>query len=116
MTPTGDTDKYRIGKSLRKKGGFDGEIFFGRSGELAGRVNEQVGTWLETKTPVVIETDGDTLEAQRYCVYVLDGKEVKLPCGGTHPKSLGEIVSIRVRYEFFPDVQEFTMYTQFEVE
>lgn len=115
MTPTGDTDKYRIGKSLRKKGGFDGEAFFARSGELAGKVNEQVSAWLEAKTLVVIETDGDTLEAQRYCVYDLDGKEVKLPCGGTHPKSLDEIASIHVRYEFFPDEQEFTMYTQFEL-
>jgi len=115
MTPTGDMDKYRVGKSLRKKGGFDSETFFARSGELADQVNEQVSAWLATKTPVVIETDGDTLEAQRYCLYVLDSKEVKLPCGGTHPKSLAEIASIRVRYEFFPDIQEFTMYTQFEV-
>ncbi len=115
MTPTGDTDKYRIGKSLRKKGGFDSETFFARSGELADKVNEQVGAWLEAKTPVVIETDGSSLEAQRYCVYVLDDKKVKLPCGGTHPKSLAEIASVQVRYEFFPDIQEFVMYTQFEV-
>lgn len=115
MTPTGDTDKYRIGKSLRKKNGFDSETFFARSGELAGNVNEQVSAWLETKTPVVIETDGATLEAQRYCVYILDGKEVKLPCGGTHPKNLGEIASIQVHYDFFPDTKAFTMYTQFEI-
>lgn len=114
MTPTGDTDTYRIGKSLRKKGGFDSETFFARSGALAGKVNEQVGVWLETKTPVVIETDGNTLEAQRYCVYMLDGRQVRLPCGGTHPKSLTEIASVHVRYEFFPDEQSFTMYTEFK--
>jgi alanyl-tRNA synthetase len=89
----GSTDRYRLGKSLRKRGfitdGLEAEL-----PEIQARVTETLANWLATDAPVRIERDGERLTDRRYWVCELPGAEARIPCGGTHLASLGELAQI----------------------
>jgi alanyl-tRNA synthetase len=89
----GSTDRYRLGKSLRKKG-FVTEALEADLAEIEARVTETLAGWLATDAAVRIERDGERLTDRRYWVCELPGAEARIPCGGTHLASLGELAQI----------------------
>lgn len=105
-------DKYRFGKSLRKKTGFEASVFFERLGQISDTVNRQLVEWIGTGVEVVIETSGSDLESRRNWTCCLDGTLVKFPCGGTHLTSLNKLASINVSFDPSVDLQEMIMHTQ----
>jgi alanyl-tRNA synthetase len=90
----GSTDTYRLGKSLRKKGfGTDG---FAESLEaIQADVNASLAEWVATAAPVRVDRDGEGLTDRRSWVCELPGQTVRIPCGGTHATSLGELGELR---------------------
>jgi alanyl-tRNA synthetase len=92
----GARDTYRIGKSLRKKG-FD-PAAFDDSGALAARVNETLGEWIATDAAVRVEAPEPGIGARRSWVCALPGHAARIPCGGTHARSLGELGAVTVAF------------------
>ena len=97
ILPNGSRDVYRIGKSLRRKG-FD-PAALDDLGALTARVDGHLASWLESGADVRIERDGDTLADRRSWVCELPGGAARIPCGGTHVDSLGDIAAITVAFE-----------------
>ena len=110
ITPTGCTDHYRFGKSLRKNG-FDSAAFLDQLPEMERRVSDQVQQWISTGEPVTILASGPTLESERWMKSRLDGAEIRFPCGGTHIQSLAEYESISISFERIEELPEIRMRT-----
>jgi len=89
----GSTDRYRLGKSLRKKG-FLTEGLADHLPELQAAIEQTLAAWLATDAAVRIERDGPLLTDRRYWVCELPDGEARIPCGGTHLASLGELAQI----------------------
>lgn len=83
-------DTYRLGKSLRKRG-FVVEGLADALGEVEASVNRQLSEWIGQDAPVRVDRDGERLTDRRYWVCGLPEGEVRIPCGGTHASSLGEL-------------------------
>jgi alanyl-tRNA synthetase len=92
----GSRDVYRVGKSLRRKG-FDPAALDDLDG-LAARVDAQLQEWIAAGGAVRIDRDGDTLADRRTWVCELPGAEARIPCGGTHVASLGELAAATVAF------------------
>jgi alanyl-tRNA synthetase len=103
-------DRYRFGKSLKKKG-FDGAQFFERVTEIEQLVARQVGEWIATGQDVFIAAPGPTLDAPRSWQVKLDGMDVDFPCGGTHINNFSQLENVTVSFTLFPDEQEMEMHT-----
>lgn len=92
---SGSLDSYRLGKSLRKKG-------FGTDGiaaalpDLEAAITQTITDWLSTDAAVHVERDGELLTDRRSWVCALPEATVRIPCGGTHVSSLGELGQVRV--------------------
>ena len=86
----GSTDTYRLGKSLRKKG-FVTDGFADALGDIQAAVNTSLAEWVATDAAVRVDRDGDALTDRRTWVCELPGHTVRIPCGGTHLSSLGEL-------------------------
>lgn len=86
----GSHDTYRLGKSLRKKG-FRTEGLGDELVAIEAAVNESLAAWVAEKAPVRIDRDGDQLTDRRFWVCDLEEGEARIPCGGTHAESLGEL-------------------------
>ena len=93
----GARDTYRIGKSLRKKG-FD-PTAFDDVDALAARVDKTLAAWIATNAAVRVETPEPGIGARRSWVCALPEHEARIPCGGTHAHSLGELGSVTVGFE-----------------
>lgn len=89
----GSTDRYRLGKSLRKKG-FSIDGIVDDVPQLQASVEQTLAGWLTTDAGVRIERDGERLTDRRYWVCELPGAQARIPCGGTHLASLGELAQI----------------------
>ncbi|MHA7241191.1 alanyl-tRNA editing protein [Arthrobacter sp. TMS1-12-1] len=91
----GSLDRYRLGKSLRRKGftvdGLDPEA-------TAAAVNATLAEWTATGASIGIEADGSGLTGRRRWVCDLPGERAEIPCGGTHLTSLAG-VGVTVRLE-----------------
>ncbi|MEV6839754.1 metal-dependent hydrolase [Streptomyces sp. NPDC051133] len=98
------TDRYRLGKSLRKRFDTDGlrEALPG----LASKVNERLAGRLAQDAPVRIDTPGPELTARRQWVCELPERTVAIPCGGTHLRRLGELASLTVELTLAADGSE----------
>ncbi|MFC8680951.1 metal-dependent hydrolase [Microbacterium ureisolvens] len=96
IVPDGSRDAYRIGKSLRRKG-FDPSVLDDLVG-LAARVDEQLADWIAGGGAVRIDPDGDTLADRRNWVCELPGADARIPCGGTHVPSLGDLAAATVSF------------------
>jgi alanyl-tRNA synthetase len=92
----GSIDTYRLGKSLRKKG-FVVEGLEDALPAIELAVNASLAEWVAADGAIRIERDGDALTDRRYWVCEhLDG-HVRMPCGGTHAQSLGELGDVRAK-------------------
>ncbi|MFT2815494.1 metal-dependent hydrolase [Leifsonia sp. A12D58] len=90
----GSTDTYRLGKSLRKKGFMTEGLVAGSSAELTdieNRLNATLAEWVAADAAVHIDIDGPGLTDRRYWVCDLPAGSARIPCGGTHLASLGEL-------------------------
>ncbi len=94
IVPHGSVDRYRIGKSLRRKGFTPAAL--DDLDAVAARANALLADWVGAGGDVRIEREGETLTARRTWVCALPGTEVRIPCGGTHAGDLGEFASIEV--------------------
>lgn len=90
----GSLDRYRLGKSLRRKGfsveDLDIEV-------TAAAVNGTLAAWTATGATIGIDVDGPGLTDRRRWICDLPGERAEIPCGGTHLTSLAGVdVSVRL--------------------
>lgn len=105
MDEHASTDRYRIGKTLRKKG-FDAEGLREALPELTERVNARLADWIATDAPVRIETAGPELTARRKWVCTLPQGTAMVDCGGTHVTRLSELGSVTTELSLSEDGTE----------
>lgn len=89
----GSLDKYRLGKSLRKRG-FDSTRFLAELPAIIDKVNYTLVKWIASDAPVRIECAGPRLTDRRQWICELPGGTAQMPCGGTHVERLRELGSM----------------------
>jgi alanyl-tRNA synthetase len=104
------TDRYRLGKSLRKKG-FDPEGLREALPELTAAVNARLAGWLAEDAPIRIDAPGPELTARRRWVCELPEQTIEIACGGTHLRRLGELASLTAELTLSPDSTELVVVT-----
>ena len=104
------TDRYRLGKSLRKKG-FDPEGLREALPELTERINARLAGWLADDAPIRVDAPGPELTARREWVCELPEKTVRIFCGGTHLHRLGELTSLTAALALAEDGTELVVVT-----
>ncbi|MBS2963203.1 metal-dependent hydrolase [Actinocrinis puniceicyclus] len=110
MDPHASTDRYRIGKSLRKKG-FDPDGLAESLDAITARVNARLADWIATDAPVRVETPGPELTARRRWVCALPQGAASVDCGGTHVSRLGELGSLTTSVSLSEDGTELVAVT-----
>lgn len=102
--PWRSTDRYRLGKSIRKKG-LDTEALLEGLEQTAERVTARLALWRATGAAVTIDTGGDPgVAARRTWNCALPDGAARYPCGGTHLSSLAELPeATRVEYSVSPE-------------
>ncbi len=96
IQPHGSRDEYRFGRTLRKSG-FEVAGFREQHGELRARAQELLDTWCATGGAVRVETAGDrTLAARRSWACDLPDGTARIPCGGTHLRTLADLGGVRI--------------------
>lgn len=110
IVPDGAVDKYRLGKSLRKKGfNFDG---LARDlPMLAVQANELLALWVTAGSRVQLEVDGPGLTDLRTWICELPTGTQRVPCGGTHLDSLSEVSQITISFDYDEAAGSLTMKT-----
>lgn len=93
----GARDTYRIGRSLRKKG-FDPSAF-DDAAAIAAAVDAQLAAWIATDAAVHVEAPGPGLGSRRAWVCELPDGEARIPCGGTHVRTLGDLGAVSVTFD-----------------
>ncbi|GAB3604500.1 alanyl-tRNA editing protein [Microbacterium aureliae] len=111
ILPDASVDTYRVGKSLRRKG-FDAAAFDDPAA-LAARVNDVLAGWVSSGAAVHVDAPGDTLTARREWVCDLPEGAARIPCGGTHATSLGELGRLEAGFTVtdLPGAREVVMRT-----
>ena len=104
------TDRYRLGKSLRKKG-FDPEGLAEALPALTEKVNARLAGWVAGDAPVRIDAPGPELTARRQWVCELPEATVSIFCGGTHVHRLGELASLTAEMTLSEDGSELVVVT-----
>lgn len=94
-------DRYRMGKSLRKKG-FSAKELGAHLKECEDTINRLLSEWLSSDSPITIVAADDALASRRLWRTKISGLTVEIPCGGTHVGSLSEIGAINAAMEM-PD-------------
>lgn len=104
-------DVYRIGKSLRKKG-FDPGAFDDADG-IADRVTGLLRAWTATGGPIHVVAEDSRLSARRQWRCELPDGVAAIPCGGTHPDALSDLVdpTVAISVEDVPGARVVTMTT-----
>ncbi|WP_353828987.1 metal-dependent hydrolase [Agromyces sp. SYSU T0242] len=97
IEPFGSVDRYRLNKSLRRAG-FDATGLAEGLDELAASVDATLADWIAADAPVRVERVGDGLTERRTWVCGLPEASARIPCGGTHAGSLGELGTARVSF------------------
>lgn len=97
IEPGGSVDRYRLNKSLRRAG-FDANGLADDLDELAASVDATLAEWVAADARVRIERVGEHLTDRRTWVCELPGGSARIPCGGTHADSLGELGAIRTTF------------------
>ena len=113
ITEECSTDRYRCGKSLRKKG-FDDLVFFSVFKEVEREINEQLLAWCSAHQGIKIFMTPSSAylhEKREWHCKLLDGKEAVIPCGGTHISSISHPAKIVITLSQDGD-GEFTMITR----
>jgi alanyl-tRNA synthetase len=101
ITPDGSVDRYRVGKSLRKKG-FVPARLVGAPDAVAASVGSTLAGWVAGGAAARIETEGPRLTDRRYWTTELDGHPVSIACGGTHAAALSDLGATSVDLELEP--------------
>lgn len=102
IEPGGSVDRYRLNKSLRRAG-FDANGLADELDELAASVDAVLAEWVAADARVRVERVGEHLTDRRTWVCELPGASARIPCGGTHADSLGELGGIRVSFTMEDD-------------
>jgi alanyl-tRNA synthetase len=114
MDEHASTDRYRIGKSLRKKG-FDPDGLAEQLPALAERVNARLSEWIAADAPIRIEVFGGEksarLTARREWVCELPQGTASIFCGGTHVARLGELDDLQCTLSLSDDGSELVAVT-----
>lgn len=99
IEPGGAVDRYRMGRSLRKKG-FDIDGLAADLMGIAGAANTTLAGWVATGAPVQLLVAGPGLTDLREWVCALPEGTQRIPCGGTHLDSLAETGGVTVTLEY----------------
>ena len=110
MDEHASTDRYRLGKSLRKKG-FDPEGLADALPELTARINARLAGWLAADAPVRVDAPGPEITARRQWVCELPEGTVSIFCGGTHVARLGELATLTAELDLSADGSELVVVT-----
>ena len=92
MDVTASTDRFRIGKSLRRKG-FQAEGLREALPRLTAQINGRLSTWVAADAAVRVETQGPALTDRREWVCEFPSSTASIACGGTHLNRLGEVLA-----------------------
>jgi len=110
IRPDGAVDMYRMGRTLRKKG-FDAEGLVSALPEIQAVVDQQLARWVAAGPAVEVVSHGPLLtDLREWACYLPEGN-VRIPCGGTHLRSLTEVVAITGVLQADPSAGELTMTT-----
>ncbi|MEZ8391238.1 alanyl-tRNA editing protein [Vibrio splendidus] len=97
VTPELCTDKYRLGKTLKKRGLNVADMLTNLDG-IEVDINQMIKGWLADSTPVTMRLEGEALTDSRYWEWQLDSDTlVSIPCGGTHIENTSELKSLSVK-------------------
>ena len=96
VEPMGSREQYRIGKSLRKKG-VNSEALLADLALIEEQVNQQLADWISAGGEIRRSRAGEAIIDSRYWHCTLEGKEVTIPCGGTHVTTLAELGQVKVQ-------------------
>jgi alanyl-tRNA synthetase len=104
------TDRYRIGKSLRKKG-FDPDGLAEALPALTEQVNARLAGWIAGDAPIHVAAPGPEITARRQWVCELPEGTVEIFCGGTHLHRLGELAGLTAELSLAEDGSELVVVT-----
>lgn len=110
MDEHASTDRYRIGKSLRKQG-FDPEGLGNALADVTARVNTRLAGWITADAQVRVDAPGPELTARRRWVCELPEGTASIDCGGTHVARLGELSSLTASLSLSGDGTELVAVT-----
>jgi alanyl-tRNA synthetase len=110
IAPDAAVDTYRIGKSLRKKG-FDAEGLAAALPAITADANEKLAGWVATGAQVRLEVSGPRLTDLREWVCAVPEGTQRIPCGGTHLRSLADVDAIGVQLAYDQAAGELMMTT-----
>ncbi|MEZ9339188.1 alanyl-tRNA editing protein [Vibrio splendidus] len=97
VTPELCTDKYRLGKTLKKRGLNVADMLANLDG-IEADINQMISSWLTESTLVVMRLEGESLTDSRYWEWQLDSDTlVSIPCGGTHIENTSELKSLSIK-------------------
>jgi|GEM_PF-184852 len=93
------TDKYRLGKSLRKSG-FNTADMLAQLPQIMGTIETTLAQWLALQPIAWIESQGLGLGDSRVWHCTIGSESLSMFCGGTHLKSFADIQKIDIKYNF----------------
>ncbi|MEZ9395087.1 alanyl-tRNA editing protein [Vibrio splendidus] len=97
VTPELCTDKYRLGKTLKKRGLNVADMLANLDG-IEADINQMISSWLAESTLVAMRLEGEALTDSRYWEWQLDSDTlVSIPCGGTHIENTSEFKFLSVK-------------------
>ncbi|MEL0609532.1 alanyl-tRNA editing protein [Vibrio echinoideorum] len=97
VTPDLCTDKYRLGKTLKKRGLNVADMLTNLDG-IEADINQMIKGWFADSTPVAMRLEGEALTDSRYWEWQLDSDTlVSIPCGGTHIDNTSELGALSVK-------------------
>jgi alanyl-tRNA synthetase len=97
VTPELCTDKYRLGKTLKKRG-LNVADMLANLDDIEADINQMIAGWFAEPTPVAMRLEGEALTDSRYWEWQLDADTlVSIPCGGTHIENTSELKALSVK-------------------
>ncbi|MFA0405674.1 alanyl-tRNA editing protein [Vibrio sp. 10N.222.52.C12] len=97
VTPELCSDKYRLGKTLKKRG-LNVADMLANLDDIEADINQMIAGWLAEPTPVAMRLEGEALTDSRYWEWQLDADTlVSIPCGGTHIENTSELKALSVK-------------------
>ncbi|PMH27129.1 metal-dependent hydrolase [Vibrio lentus] len=97
VTPELCTDKYRLGKTLKKRGLNVADMLANLDG-IEADINQMIAGWLAESTSVAMRLEGEALTDSRYWEWQLNADTlVSIPCGGTHIENTSELKTLSVK-------------------
>ncbi|MGL5292542.1 MAG: hypothetical protein ACRC9V_01895 [Aeromonas sp.] len=107
LSTTGSCEQYRLGKSVRKKG-VNSEALLEELETIAHHVNQQLANWLTQGGDIHCSRAGEAIIDSRYWHCTLEGRDLTMPCGGTHVANLTAMGQICVTLT--PSDEGFTLH------